>query len=314
MAIKGSQLDYVEHGMYTGLTPKEATALKNVNTWVREHQLTSYFVLSYLLTWALWAPSLASARGLLPWQLPAYLSLAGNFGPALAAVLVAWVVDGGVGVKALLDRLMQWRVKSAWYIVALIPLGVNILLIAIFSSLSGLSPELGLRTWLTLVPTMLFWLIMGGPLTEEIGWRGFALPRLQENRSALSASLILALAWVGWHLPRYLDPSQAVGGLAAILAFALQATILCILFTWVYNNTAGSLLLPVLFHGAINTLGYLLPMLFPAAATNPDLGGHWVLVNLLLLGILAVWAAAVVIVNGPSTLSRKEMRDEETAA
>jgi membrane protease YdiL (CAAX protease family) len=95
-----------------------------------------------------------------------------------------------------------------------------------------------------------------GPLFEEAGWRGFALPRLQQQRGPLVGTLILGFLWGVWHLPVYLpqdiQADGVVGGLLNFALFVLLTMALAFIFTWVFNNTKGSLLLVILLHGSID--------------------------------------------------------------
>jgi hypothetical protein len=108
-------------------------------------------------------------------------------------------------------------------------------------------------------------LFLGGPLEEELGWRGFALPRLQARRSAFSASVLLGAVWGVWHIPLYFvsgtgqqESAGASGTEFAIGAFVVWTIGLSILFTWLFNQTHGSLIVVMLFHAAVN-LGAFVP-------------------------------------------------------
>ena len=111
---------------------------------------------------------------------------------------------------------------------------------------------------------------LGGPLFEEIGWRGFALPRIERLHGPLLASLILGVLWALWHLPEILVPSWAAssggGGVLGITLFTLTAVTFTIVITWVFNNTRASVLLAILVHASIDTFGGTLGAIFPAKA------------------------------------------------
>ena len=96
-------------------------------------------------------------------------------------------------------------------------------------------------------------IFFGGPLAEDIGWRGYILPKLKERTNALNASLIIGVAWVVWHIPFFIFPEgySAVGSIPFVW-FALMTIAWSVLFAWVYVNTE-SILMPVLFHASINT-------------------------------------------------------------
>jgi membrane protease YdiL (CAAX protease family) len=159
--------------------------------WVRRHPLIAFFVLAYLLTW--WIYPLLRFSPL--------LGIFGLFGPALAAIIMAAVTGRKSGVKQLLSRVVLWRVGVRWYLIALgLPTVLSI-------ATAGLSYLLGASDFiqvgaLTVLELVLFVLVVG----EELGWRGYALPRLLEKRSAVTASLILGVLWGLWHLPTFLVP------------------------------------------------------------------------------------------------------------
>ena len=220
-----------------------------VTAFVKRHPLVVFFILAYTLTWPL--IPLVSVSPL--WGFPAL------FGPALAAVIVAAITDGRAGLRDLLGRLVRWRVGARWYAVAL---GLPVILAL---AAAGLHLALGARSsiefgGLSVLNFVVFVLIVG----EELGWRGYALPRLLARRSALAASLILGVLWGLWHLPTFFVPGAPQHGLP-ITAFLLLTMAYSVLFTWIYLHTGGSVLLATLFHGAINlSQGLLLGGLDPA--------------------------------------------------
>ena len=240
---------------------------------VRRHPLVSFFVLAYALTWPL--IPLVSLSPL--WGFPAL------FGPAIAALVVAAVADGRAGLKDLLGRVVRWRVGAAWYAVAL---GFPAVLALAAAGLhlvlgAGSSIELGGLSVLSLV---VFVLIVG----EELGWRGYALPKLLVGRSVLSASLILGVLWGAWHLPTFFVPGAPQHGLP-FSAFVLFTVAYSVLFTWVYLHTRGSVLIATLLHGAINLFpGLLLGGIDPARE-------YW-----LLAAVYGAAALVLVVAAGPN--------------
>ena len=223
--------------------------MKTLTDFVKRHPLIAFFVLAYALTWPL--IPLVSVSPL--WGFPAV------FGPATAAIVVAAVADGRAGLKDLLGRVVRWRVGARWYAVAL---GLPVILAL---AAAGLHLALGARSsiefgGLSVLNFVVFVLIVG----EELGWRGYALPRLLARRSALAASLILGVLWGLWHLSTFFVPGAPQHGLP-ITAFLLLTVAYSVLFTWIYLHTGGSVLLATLFHGAINlSQGLLLGGLDPA--------------------------------------------------
>jgi uncharacterized protein len=203
---------------------------------VRKHPLIAFFVLAYLLTW--WIYPLLRFSPL--------LGIPGLFGPALAAIIMAAVTGGKAGVKQLLSRVVVWRVGMRWYVIALgLPTVLSFAAAGLHYLLGGArSLQIGA---VSVFDFIVFVLVVG----EELGWRGYALPLLLEQRTALMASLILGVLWGLWHLPTFLVPGTPQYGLP-FPAFVLLTIEYSILMTWVYLHTKGSVLIATLFHGAIN--------------------------------------------------------------
>jgi membrane protease YdiL (CAAX protease family) len=216
---------------------------------MKRHPLVTYFVLAYALTWVL-APLLTISL---------VLGVVGLLMPAVAAIVVTALTEGKLGVKALLHRLRLWRVGLLWYVVAL---GLPVLLSAGMVTLSVLlgAPAQVEFSPVSLLTMIVFVLVVG----EEVGWRGYALPKLLQSHSALAASLILGVLWGGWHLPTFFVPGSPQAGIPFV-AFLVFTTGASILFTWLYLHTRGSLLLATLFHGAINSFGFVNNALDPAS-------------------------------------------------
>jgi membrane protease YdiL (CAAX protease family) len=149
----------------------------------------------------------------------------------------------------------------------------------------------------------LFFLIQVFTNGEEIGWRGYALPKLQARHGALIASLIIGVIWAFWHVPKFLTAGSAQD--YSFWLYLLDTIALAILFTWVYNNTKSSLLLVTLFHAALNTSAVFLPII-PAAIGD-------VRPTLIAIGLHCLAAIIVVIVTGPARLSRSQKAPMEIA-
>jgi membrane protease YdiL (CAAX protease family) len=233
----------------------------------------------------------------------AIVILASNVPSAVAIVLTA-IVLGRESLRKLLGRLLIWRVNPIWYLVVF--LGP----VALTGGVVGLNVMLGgpaLSLGMPLLSAAIFIAISifpGSALGEEIGWRGYALPRLQTRMSALSASLILAPIWALWHLPLWFQggPIQTP---TVYAAFVVSAFALSVILTWVYNSTGGSLLMVVLLHATVN---------LPQTLAIEDLGSRATAPVLLYFGLLVVAAIVVVMMAGPKHLSRKHRKQEEEGA
>ena len=203
---------------------------------VARHPLAAFFVLAYAWTWPLAA--LISVSLLLP-----VLAL---FGPALAALAVVAASEGRTGVRALLSRLAAWRVAPGWYAVA-----VGLPLALVFACI-GLNRALGVPTPagfgdFSSISLAMAVLIVG----EELGWRGYALPKLLERRSALASGIIVGVLWALWHLPNFFVAGYPHHG-RSLAAFVLATTAYSVLFAWLAVHTRFSVVIAVLFHAAIN--------------------------------------------------------------
>jgi membrane protease YdiL (CAAX protease family) len=183
-------------------------------------------------------------------------------------------------VLHLLRRIVLWRVAPVWYLIAI--LAWPALLVAAVLTLPG-APVGGdappVLTGAGFLGLYLSILVFGGPLGEEPGWRGFALPGLQERRGPLAGTLLLGALHATWHLPIYLlipgyngAPPGLAGTLAQFLLFVVGVTAGSVSFTWLFNNTRGSVLIAVLHHTGTNTAGIVVSTVLPGLDVLPALG------------------------------------------
>jgi uncharacterized protein len=244
---------------------------------IRSHPMVSFFTLAYGFSWVM----LLTLYGLL--RLPAGLViLLQTLGPTLAAVVTVSSLEGSAGRRRLLARVRIWRIPRRWYLFALVGIPAVCLLAAL--ALPGAFVGLGGQSAVKLVIEFLAVVVVGfvsGPLFEEPGWRGFALPRLQVQVGALRGTLVLGTLWAAWHLPQFLVPEWANenGGLSPtlVVTFLLMVVAIAPVMTWVFNRTGGSLFLAMVTHSSINAA--LAVFVVATSALN---------VGLLALGALSV--------------------------
>lgn len=256
-------------------------------------------VLIFALTWPLELSLAAQSHGLLPFHIPDSIGLFAGYGVVLASLISTGLTLGRSGVQALLRQFLVWRVGIRWYVVALFgAAAIDALALGVNALLSGTPPDFSnavahrifgesANLAYFVIPFFVVDILTNG---EEIGWRGYVLPRLQARHGALAASLIIGVIWAVWHIPRFLT----AGNTDSLAWFALDTVAKAVLFTWLYNNTNGSLLLVTLFHGAINTAGVFLPI---ATASTGDIRPFAIAV-----GLECVAAIAVTAVYGPKRL------------
>jgi membrane protease YdiL (CAAX protease family) len=227
-----------------------------MKTWIRKHQLIAFFILSYALMYVPYFGHIWLRPGEpVPLWTPVWFI--GVFSPTVSAIFVAWVVGGAVEVKRLLSGFARWKVSWFWYFAASFLLWAPFVIALVYMALGN--PPAGLRAGWT-VPLLLlqvFYQLFSGPLSEEAGWRGFALPRLEAKYNALVSSLILGVIWTFWHLPLFYTPGATQMSIPMPIYLLLVVTVTTYL-TWLYNNTRGSLVITVLAHWAFNLTGTVL--------------------------------------------------------
>lgn len=240
---------------------------------IRNHPLASFLTIAFAWSWALWAVLLASGgvARIEDYTTETLLVIfVGAFGPTVAALIVTGAQGGWGGVRKLLGRLFIWRVDPRWYGILVLPFAMWYVTAQVVGAANGTFFTFT-GDALLLVQALLAGLI-GGPIAEEIGWRGWLLPHLQQRRqSVVRASVIVGVVWAAWHIPTFFLPGIALGsnetGMVApmvrYLMFAIAMSIIC---GWVSNNTRGSLLIDMLLHAAFNASGsFILLYLQPDA-------------------------------------------------
>ena len=236
---------------------------------LRRQPLVSFYLLAFAWTWAY------VILFLIVFPVPDFFlrTTPGDLGPLIAAIAMAAVVAGRAGVKTLLAGMVQWRMHPGWYALALLGVpAAYTLSIALTpgAAASFHAPSLGA---VLLYPAMYVVLgVIGGPLTEEPGWRGFALPRLQQRWGPLAGTLVVGFLWSAWHLPNYFRPdwSSVNGGpsFSGVAIFTVAALTMSVLISWAYNRTNASVLIAILIHASLNFSQGLTGDWFPAAKNN----------------------------------------------
>jgi membrane protease YdiL (CAAX protease family) len=253
---------------------------KPLRQFMQRYPLFCFFFMAFAFSWVTWLPYVLAVWHIIPAStFTAVTFPIGTFlGPALAAFIMTGVTEGDVGLGRLLHRFAFWRVGLRWYLFILIGIPLLSLLgIAVLpGALASYRPpgSLFLVKYLEQFFVIFF---LGGPLAEEPGWRGFALPRMQRQYGPLRGTLLLAVLWACWHLPHFLTPAQHGGPGTTFATFLKNFPIFCLLcvalaaiITWVFNHTRESLFIAVLLHASVDA--DLLPLLFPAAiVTHTDL-------------------------------------------
>ena len=215
-----------------------------------------FFTAAFLLAWTWWLAVVAAEVGWLPIpqaSFPLLIEL-GLFSPALVALALSAREGGFAGCAALLRQFGRWRAAPIFWVSALLaPALIRSVAIGAWVGLGGEFPDLSdAARWLSVVTSLPAVLLLGGPLAEEPGWRGYALPRLQARFGALHASLLIGALTALWHAPLFLIAVMPQSHLP-FAVFFVRTVALAVISTWLYNGSRGSLLVVLLFHTAINS-------------------------------------------------------------
>jgi len=243
----------MHQGSAANLSEMQPTHVARLLSIMQNHPIFCYFLIAYVITWGGGFPYIVLWHHYDP---PIWVIVLLALGPTISSFIMTAATEGKVGVGKLLRSYVRWRVSVIWYLLVMIGLPVLILLVCLTFP-GGVAAVLHGLARYPLVYVLVFFL--GGPFLEEPGWRGFALPRLQQSLSPLKGSLLLGVLWALWHLPLFFIPgyngasSGFVGISTAMLAFLFATAAFSIILAWVFNNTRGSLLLTMLLHASINT-------------------------------------------------------------
>ena len=252
--------------------------------WVTRHPLVAYFFVAYVVSWSIAVPLALQAQGVVSERLPWSLHYLTMFGPAAAALLISRLLRAPAGAadctepRSVARAIFWWTVGFGspllLFVGALIAARIAGQTSPTWTSLGHVNylPDLGLAAWG-------LWLLTA--LGEEVGWRGFALPRLQRTHSAMSSTLLLAIGWAGWHLPAFFYvPSYTAMGLRILPGFFLGVLAGAIVLTWLYNSSGGSVFAAALWHASFNFV-----------TASPNAGG---LVPAVTSTLVMVWAIVVI--------------------
>ena len=261
-------------------------------------QTLSFLGIAFAFSWLCWLPAVLIVQGFaVPpgvEQIINIVSPFGAWGPLVAALSVTAMADGKAGLKSLLKRVVGFRIGAFWYVVslALFPLLIGgSLAVAVLSGEP--IPEMAAFDQLLGLPiAFVFILLLGGPLQEELGWRGILQERLQERWNALIAAVVVGSTWGLWHLPLFFLPREEFYYNRPMWGLIVTTMLISVLFAWVYNNTKRSLWAVLLLHASFNWGHYLFP------ALGSDVAG------VTLFGFQAALALIVVWVCGAKTLVR----------
>lgn len=220
------------------------------------------------------------------------LYILGGFVPSLLAIFLTWKNEGLAGLRLLGLRIIQFKFGWKWYVLTFLPVIAGTTgQLTIYKLLGNtFNGHLFLAQLGSFLPLLIL-----GPLSEEIGWRGYALERLQTRWNALTSSLVIGLIWALWHLPLFMMVGTPQHELEIpFFGFLIGLMVNSILYTWLYNNTKQSLWSAILFHWLYT---YTAQVLSSGVTRSP-------LYNWLEWLPYVIMAVIVVLIWKPQTLSR----------
>jgi membrane protease YdiL (CAAX protease family) len=255
---------------------------------IHKHSVLSFFLLTYLISWSAWLGGRFLKLS--------FLTFFFSYGPALAAILLSAALEGQSSLLELLRRVFRWRVGLHWYLAAFfIPFGGGLLAVYLSAAFGLLQKSLP-NWWAIAGPLSLaifglaplgFVVLLG----EEIGWRGFAQPKLLEKFKPFVTSLLVGLGWGIWHWVYLWESSSFLG----MVYFVLETMAISLAYTWLFERTGGSLVVVTLLHTFYDACGYS----FVSAAPFPTN-------TLVVLGVHILVGATAVLLGGVSWFYTKQ--------
>jgi len=226
---------------------------------IQKHPLITFYIVTCLFSWILWGLMIASQKGWLPFYVPVHWI--GSFGPFVGAIIASLLIGGGGEVKKLFS--LKFRFSLKFYLISIFGVAILYFLsLAVFYFIGNADfvstgfPKLIELLWQIPILFPIF-MIIAGPLGEEVGWRRFMLPRLLEKNNFTKANLICGFWWAFWHLPLFWMAGSGQYGMPLLLFF-LEIIAVSVFFAWVYVNTAGSLWAALLTHTGMNVAGFMI--------------------------------------------------------
>lgn len=227
-------------------------------------RIGAFFLVAYAVSWASWLPLVWWTQSETTRQT---LLVVGTFGPSLAAVVLIGARRGWTGLRSELAKQWRWRFPfTLWALILFAPAVIVLIAIVIAQGLGAPNGQWNDAEQLLLIlPVFLYVVTFGGPLGEEFGWRGFALPHLEQRVNPTAAVVLLGLIWGLWHLPLFWIEGT-IQQQIPLGAFLVQTTATSVIYGWLWNKTV-SLPAVVAIHAATNTTVGLLPVLPNAAGS-----------------------------------------------
>lgn len=273
--------------------------MNKTKKYIENHAVLTYFLVTFVISWSgvlivsgfTGIPASSEQfNKLLPVAMLPFL-----LGPSITSIFLTGFLDGKAGLRELMSRLLIWRVNFKWYMIAILTLPIfTIIILALLSLYSDafLPNILTTDNKVNLILSGIVYGIIGGGLLEELGWTGFAVPRLRTRYSIFCTGFIVGILWGAWHfLPVFWGCGNSTGELviakflpgfffhyAGLIPFR-------ILMVWVYDHTR-SILFPLLMHATLTAFTFFI---FNISETGMPLFIYYLLLA------VALWLFVVVV-------------------
>ena len=261
------------------------------------NRLYKFFILTFIWSWLFWLPGILNSQGIISIHesIPFFLGIFASFGPSAIALILVYRDKKGEGVKNMLKRAWQWNFNKKWLIPTIF-LGFFLSSLTILIMIQIEPFPSGYTMFSPLMQVLInsfMILFIGGPIAEEFGWRGYALDKIQNKFNALASSLILGVIWSVWHLPLFYISGTTQSNMP-FYEFFLMNVAISVLYSWLYNNTKGSLSIAILFHWMMNLSAATIHYWYSGL-------GRWIGFFITIIIVIIV-----IIRWGPTKLSRTE--------
>lgn len=218
---------------------------------LNKYNIVLYVISTFILSWIFWVIAFTSNNV----TVNTIFRVIGSLVPGVMAIIFIkhfYKIDG---LKGLLKRLTMYKVKPIFYAFIFFYSLASFYLPSLICLLLGQEYKIQIRTVLfgfditnplSLIGCLLTILFLGGPFGEELGWRGFLLPKLQKKYVPLVSGIIIGVVWTLWHIPMFLFHVEGYNG--SFLLFLIQTICISVIYTWLYNCVKGSLIIPLIYH------------------------------------------------------------------
>ena len=258
-----------------------------MKVFIKQHQISIFLILTIVLSWFPWYAGIAAETA--------------TFIPSLLALAMVFYIGGKKGGMNLLRSAGRWRVKPSYWLLAWFgPLFIFLIGLGIYLIFGGQAPSFTVfREELNLIPLFLLvvFLPFNGPVGEELGWRGYVLPRLQQRSGPLIASLVIGTVWGIWHLPTFFNPESVQNSLGwgFFIPYMVGTIANSVIMTWLYNKAkASALVAGIIWHAATD---FWAPMFLADFSIAAGPGGTVNANQTLYAIVLAVLAVAAILLT-----------------